>query len=88
MPIAASILIQDQPKLRDEFVSHCEEEGSDEDKATALFNGLTFFEIKLNVLSTVFDDDNSGTMDFSEFLMASNALKLRLNFSPLCANLT
>ena len=49
---------------------------------------MIFFEIKLNVLSTVFDDDNSGTMDFSEFLMASNALKLRLNFSPLCVHLT
>ena len=86
MPIAASICKTNQP--RDEFISHCEKEGSDEDKATALFKGLTFFEIKLIVLSTVFDDDNSGTMDFSEFLMASNALKLRLNFSPLCANLT
>ena len=50
---------------REEFLLHCQEEaGSDEDKGVALFN--------------VFDDDNSGTMDFPEFLMASNALKLRL----------
>ena len=47
-----------------EFLSHCECEGSDEDKGSALFK--------------VFDDDDSGTMDFPEFLMASNALKLRL----------
>ena len=50
-------------KCREEFLSHCEDEGSDEDKGIALFN--------------VFDEDASGTMDFPEFLMASNALKLR-----------
>ena len=50
--------------LSEEFLSHCQEEaGSDEDKGSALFS--------------VFDDDESGTMDFPEFLMASNALKLR-----------
>ena len=50
---------------REEFLSHCQDEaGTDEDKGSALFS--------------VFDDDASGTMDFPEFLMASNALKLRL----------
>ena len=47
-----------------QFVSSClGKDGGSEDQAAALFQ--------------VFDGDESGTMDFTEFMMASNATTLR-----------
>jgi Ca2+-binding EF-hand superfamily protein len=61
------IFIKTHPKgtmTKADFISSClEKDGISEDKAEALFN--------------VFDGDESGTMDFVEFLMASNATTLR-----------
>ena len=53
-----------------QFVSSClAKEGGSEEQAIALFK--------------VFDGDESGTMDFIEFMMASNATALRCSNTSL-----